>query len=68
MTRQELSAMLHHLDPGAACSIRLEVLAAMFGDNGLDLGPSAEAFAEEHGCTFSFVAGEEPRFVKSDVF
>jgi len=75
MTRDELSEMLDHLDPGATITVSKEVLARLFNEATLSYD-SQEAlrritdFALEHRCSFSFHEHEDsvPCFQKDDVF
>jgi hypothetical protein len=74
MTRDELAAKLHHLDPGASLILEEDELVRMF--NVAELSPASHEalktisdFALEHDCTFVFnpqVSGA-PRFEKNDI-
>jgi hypothetical protein len=72
MTRAELAEKLEHLDPGASLPLDRQLLAQMFGAEGItdEVASEIEAFAEQHRCTFAQQGHDEehPEFVKNDVF
>jgi hypothetical protein len=72
MTKDELSNMLHHLDPGANLMLEAADLAKVFGAEALtpEVVRAIEAFALEHRCTFvhDSAGGHPPTFDKDDVF
>jgi len=75
MTKDQLSAKLSHLDPGATLVVPEDVLANMFGvlelsyDTHIALQQIAD-FALEHRCTFALHEreGAAPCFQKDDLF
>jgi hypothetical protein len=72
MTRHELGARLDHLDPGASLALDERQIAELFGATALtdETVKEAEAFAEQHRCTFSRHEHNRncPEFIKDDVF
>ena len=72
MTRHELAESLDHLDPGASLPLDERQIAELFGASTLtdDIVRQAEAFAEQHRCTFSRHEHNRncPEFIKDDVF
>ncbi|HEY7385680.1 MAG TPA: hypothetical protein VH743_18625 [Beijerinckiaceae bacterium] len=72
MTRHDLAASLDHLDPGASLALEERQIAELFGASTLtdDVIRQAEAFAEQHRCTFSRHEHNRncPEFIKDDVF
>ena len=72
MNRHELAASLDHLDPGGSLALDERLIAELFGATTLtdDVVKAAEAFAEQHRCTFSRHEHNRncPEFIKDDVF
>lgn len=74
MTRDELAAKLHRLDPGASLIVDEDVLTRLFDVVKLSQASpealkSISDFALAHDCTFSFdrQVGAAPRFEKDDI-
>ncbi len=74
MTREELAAKLHHLDPGASLILEKDELVRAFNVASLSQATHEDLrtisnFALEHDCMFVFNAkvGAAPRFEKNDI-